>query len=530
MSQPARYLKQNVAIEPLFNQWYAWWFLLAPSTAPLYVAHHHVKIMQSFVASPDIHVAALKNPALMGGPYINHGVDRVQEVKALLERTLKEQADSLRFAAALGEMDKLLTAHGNGSSLEPLYKKLPDVLQGYVELIYDLNHRPRPRFLEALLYRSPHFKESSQSLSMRLIEQDARKYVFSTPRLGGDGSIHVTRPFRHEAVDRFFALREKPGPVEEIREVLGVDPADFERFETFFTEAPPPPRPRFEGSGVRLRYFGHACVLIETREVSLLTDPVMSYPFQTDVPRYTSADLPERIDYVLITHGHADHLMLETLLQLRLRIGTIVVPRSSGGNLADPSLKLMLTNLGFKRVVELGDLETLEVPGGSVTGLPFLGEHGDLDIQAKIAHRVELAGKRMLMAADSNAIEPRVYDHCRELLGEIDVLFLGMESEGAPMSWMYGPLMMTPLQRKMDQTRRLNGSNAERALEIVKRLSPKQVFIYAMGREPWLGHVMVMGYSETSPQILESRKLLDHCKREGLAGEMPFCKGEYLLG
>ena len=65
---------------------------------------------------------------------------------------------------------------------------------------------------------------------------------------------------------------------------------------------------------------------------------------------------------------------------------------------------------------------------------------------------------------------------------------------------------MTPLQRKMDQSRRLNGSNAERAIEIVNRLNPKQVFIYAMGREPWLSHVMVMGYSETSPQLVESQQ------------------------
>ncbi|MGZ3460782.1 MAG: hypothetical protein ACXU86_20020, partial [Archangium sp.] len=45
MSSPALYLKQNVAAEPLYNQWYAWWYLLAPANAPLYVANHHVKIM-----------------------------------------------------------------------------------------------------------------------------------------------------------------------------------------------------------------------------------------------------------------------------------------------------------------------------------------------------------------------------------------------------------------------------------------------------------------------------------------------------
>ncbi|WP_257461296.1 MBL fold metallo-hydrolase [Archangium lipolyticum] len=529
MSQPVRYLKQNVVAEPLYNQWYAWWFLISPATAPLFVANHHVKIMESFVANPAIHVAALKSPALMGGPYINYGVERARDIQELLQRTLREQASSLRFAQAVAELDKLLLT-ANGFSLEELYKKVPDILQGYVELTYDLNNRASPRFFESLLYRGPHYKEPSQSLAMRLIHKDARPYVFSTPRLDTeDGSVHVHVPYRHEAIDRLFAMRRTPGEVEPVREALGIQGKDAELFSTFFTEEAPRPAPRYDSPGVRIRYFGHACVLIETREVSILTDPVISYDFPTDLPRYTYADLPEHIDYALITHGHADHLMFEPLLQLRTRIGTLVVPASSGGGLADPSLKLMLQHTGFRRVVALSEMESIEVPGGSITGLPFIGEHGDLNIQAKMAHLVQLEGKSLLMAADSNALEPRLYDHIHALVGDIDVMFLGMESEGGPLSWMYGPLLTTPLPRKMDQSRRLNGSNAERAIEIVRRLKPGQVYIYAMGREPWMGHVMVMGYHENSPQLVESRKLLDYCRAHGITAGLPYVQSELHL-
>jgi L-ascorbate metabolism protein UlaG (beta-lactamase superfamily) len=529
MSSPALYLKQNVAAEPLYNQWYAWWYLLAPATAPLYVANHHVKIMESFVANPAIHVAALKNPALAGGPYINYGVERAPEVKELLERTRKEQVSSLHFAQAVAELDKLL-ATANGFSLEELYKKVPDLLQGYVELTYDLNNRASPRFFESLLYRGPHYKESSQSLSFRLLKGDARPYVFSTPRLDSDSdTLHVRLPFRHEAIDRLYAMRRTPGPVEPIREALGLHGKDAELFSTFFTDQAPRPAPRYEGDGVRVRYFGHACVLIETRDVSILTDPVVSYDFPTDLPRYTHADLPEKIDYVVITHGHADHLMFEPLLQLRHKVGTVVVPASNGGSLADPSLKLMLKALGFKNVVALAELESIELPDGAITGLPFIGEHADLNIQAKIAHLVQLKGRSMLMAADSNALEPRLYDHVQAAVGDIDVLFLGMESEGGPLSWMYGPMLPTPLPRKMDQSRRLNGSNAERAIEIARRIHPKQVHIYAMGREPWMGHVMAMGYHENSPQLVEARKLLAWCQEHGISASLPFVQAELFL-
>jgi L-ascorbate metabolism protein UlaG (beta-lactamase superfamily) len=529
VSASAKYLKPSIALEPLYNQWYAWWYLIAPHTAPMFVAHLHVRIMQSFIAAPDIHAAALKNPALMGGPYINYGVDRMADVKRLLERTLQDEAPSLRFVEALAELDKLLAASA-GHSLESLYPKVPELLRGYVELTYDLNHRATPRFIEPLLYRSPHHRESSQSIVFRRIAQDARTYVFSTPRLDAEGGVHVRAPFRHEAVDAMFAMRSTPGEVEPIREAFALAPGEAEVFATFFTDTPPRRTSRYDGNGVRLRYFGHACVLVESREVVILTDPVISYDVGSELPRYTHADLPDHIDYVLITHGHADHLMLETLLPLRGRIGTIVVPRNSGGYLADPSLKLLLRSVGFPRVVEIEDLDSLEIPGGALTGLPFLGEHADLNIRAKTAHLIQLEGQSILMAADSNAIEPQLYDHVVRAVGKIDVLFLGMESEGAPMSWMYGSLLHTPLPRKMDQSRRLNGSNGERAIEIVNRLSPRQVYIYAMGREPWLSHVMVMNYREDSPQLVESRKLLEHCARRGITADMPYVQRELFLG
>src|SRR4026208_1226935 len=95
------YLRPNVLIEPLYNQWYAWPNLISPATAAMYVANQHMKIMQSFVSAPQVHVSALKNPAMLGGPFINYGAQKVPEIKQLLERTIKEQAEMIEFAAAV---------------------------------------------------------------------------------------------------------------------------------------------------------------------------------------------------------------------------------------------------------------------------------------------------------------------------------------------------------------------------------------------------------------------------------------------
>src|SRR5678815_4829119 len=115
--------------------------------------------------------------------------------------------------------------------------------------------------------------------------------------------------------------------------------------------------------------------------------------------------------------------MFESLMQLRHKIRCMVVPRNGGGALQDPSMKLVLENLGFKNVIEIGELETLEVPDGMITGLPFMGEHTDLNIQVKMAHHIRLKDHTFLFAADTNNIEPKLYEHIFRIMGDIDVLY-----------------------------------------------------------------------------------------------------------
>jgi len=523
------YLKPNVLVEPLFNQWYAWTNLIAPAASAMYVANSHLKIMQSFVASPQLHVSALKNPAMLGGPFINYGPERVGEVRELLERTKQEQAHVIEFAEAVKALDQTLAEEATGLSLEPLYGKVPEPLKGYVELVYDLNHAPSIRFIEGLLYRSPFYNPSSQSVALSLTERDDRSFVFSTPRLERPNWLNLPVPFSHEGLDLLFSMKRTPQPSGRAEEALGIRREQSELFSTFFTEAPPPPAPAYDGEGVRIRYFGHACVLFETRETSVLCDPVISYDIPGDVPRYAYADLPARLDYVVITHNHQDHCMFETLLQLRHKIKQILVPRNNGGWLADPSMKLVLQRLGFDNVREVDEMEAVPVPGGSITGLPFFGEHADLHVRTKMAYAVTLRGRTALLVADSENLEPKLYEHIRACVGDVDVLFIGMECDGAPLSWLYGPLLTKPLARKMDQSRRSNGSDYPKALSIVERLAPRQVYVYAMGQEPWLTYLTSIQYTPESRPIVESDKLVAECARRGLVSERLFGRKEIIL-
>ncbi|MCC5602611.1 thioester reductase domain-containing protein [Nostoc favosum] len=528
MNQPM-YLKPNVIVEPLVNQWYAWSHLISPATAAMYIANSHLPIMQSFIAAPQVHRDALKNPAMIGSPFINYDASRVEEIRLLLEKTQKQQAQMLALAQAIPDLDKLLAENTVGASLEPLYERIPTPLRGYVELVQDGNNHPSIRFIEGLLYRSYYYNPANQSVNLYLGDGDTRGFVLSTPRLPAEDSLHLQIPFCDRRLDQLFSLRHNPLPYNEIRDILEISAQQDALFSQFFTTTPPTQEPDYDGEAVRIRYFGHACVLIETQSLSIFCDPLISYPHASGIKRYTFAELPQVIDYVLITHNHQDHVMLETLLQLRHKIKTVVVPKSNKGTLIDPSLKLMLQQIGFENVQEIDELEIINIADGYIAGLPFLGEHGDLNIGAKAAYLVNLKGRSILCAADSNNIDPQLYTHLHQIFGDIDVLFIGMECDGAAYNWAYGSLLTQKLPRKIAKTRRLDGSNAQRAIALVNQFHPQQVYVYAMGQEPWLTFITSILYTPESKPIVESNQLVAYCHSQEIVSKRLFGCEEILL-
>ena len=202
------------------------------------------------------------------------------------------------------------------------------------------------------------------------------------------------------------------------------------------------------------------------------------------------------------------------MLQLRHRIGTIVVPRNGGGGLQDPSLKMLLRQLGFDNVIEMDEMESIRA-GRQITGLPFLGEHGDLDIRTKLAYHFRLREHTLLFAADSYNIDRGSTSTCTQRSATSTSLFIGMECDGAPLRWLYGPLITQPLDRKIDQSRRLEGSNCERAIDIIGRFNCKEVYVYAMGQEPWLNYIMSSSTRRSRTRSSQSNRLIADCRARG---------------
>jgi L-ascorbate metabolism protein UlaG (beta-lactamase superfamily) len=516
------YLKPNVAIEALADRWYAWSHLISPATAAMNIKERHLKIMNSYVKNPKIHAAAVTKPEMLGGPFIDYQGGRVDEIKSLADKIIEKRANLLLLADAINELNNLVQTQAKGHSLDPLYDKVPEILKGYVELYYDLNDQVNFRFFEALLYKSEFYDETMQSIALQLVNSDKqRSFVLSTPRLDSENIIHSEIPFKHKVIDDLFKMKRTPQNYDEIMQTLQVKPEQEKLFKDFFTSETPEVYEPYIGSGIRTRYFGHACVLVETNEIALLVDPVISYDgYENEVPRFTSAHLPDKIDYVLITHNHQDHVLLETLLQLRHKIKNVIVPSSGKGNLQDPSLRLMFNSIGFKNIIELDDMESVELDKCTITALPFIGEHSDLDVRSKMCVHVSLHNRyKVMFAADSKNVEPKVYEKVHRIMDDIDVLFLGMECDGAPLSWLYGPLLPKKIDRDKDQSRRLAGSNCSEGMNLVNIFKPKNVFVYAMGLEPWLEFISSIKYTNESRPIIESNRLVAECLSKGITAE-----------
>ena len=81
----------------------------------------------------------------------------------------------------------------------------------------------------------------------------------------------------------------------------------------------------------------------------------------------------------------------------------------------------------------------------------------------------------------------------------------------------------------MDESRRLAGSNYEQARSIVDLFHCKEVYVYAMGQEPWLNYVMELKYTAESRPIVESNRLLKACQEQGIFAERLFGEKEILI-
>jgi len=128
--------------------------------------------------------------------------------------------------------------------------------------------------------------------------------------------------------ERFFNPAPGPaavaqgGPARFINRFVGSN--ERARWPEHVPVAPTVPPRRVGGEAMLVTWIGHATVLVQTQGLNILTDPIWSErasPFSSVGPKRVRApgvrfeDLP-KMDLVLVSHNHYDHMDLATLKQL----------------------------------------------------------------------------------------------------------------------------------------------------------------------------------------------------------------------
>lgn len=516
-------LAPGVRARPLVQRWPALAPMIPPAVGALHLRDRQIPVTESYLEAPRIHERAGRDPRLYSGKFMQIPAAREAEVATLLASMLEAQAPRLALADAIHALDAELRG-ACGEPLAPLYERVPEALRGMVELVYDREHRASYRLYERLLYASPASDPALHSVVFDRPEEDDRPFSQNTPVLPGDGLHELRRPFADPLLDRIFGSRVKPIAYDELLDALGLKDGPLAR--TLAVEGQPAPAgaPR---AGVRVRCFSHACMLVETPAVAVMVDPLVTT--HRVAGALTIEDVPARIDAIMITHGHDDHVSIETLLQLRGRIGTVLVPQARAAGPADPDLAIMLRSLGFQDVRSFNEFDELELDSTRITALPFTGEHGDLDIAAKAVWLVQAGEHAMAFAADAVGADPATAVAIRELVGRISTLFISMECEGAPMSWLYGPLLPAGIDPAFDKTRRLAGSTPDQALAMARAYGCDAVHVYAMGLEPWMRHLAGVDYDEESVPVTAAGTLMARCHERGVASELATSGWEMVL-
>jgi L-ascorbate metabolism protein UlaG (beta-lactamase superfamily) len=205
--------------------------------------------------------------------------------------------------------------------------------------------------LQVVRIVSDHERWHSGMAMIGKAHRNGRQYINPMPTSVGSWSTIL------KVLSRYLTGREERVP----KRPLGPFETDARIYET-------PP-----ASGLRVTWMGHSCSLVEIDGVRVLIDPVWEQrtaPVEWFGPkRFFAPPLPleqlPRIDVVLLSHDHYDHLGARTVQRLAKNSSTATAQWVSALGVGK-----ILQQLGVKQVQELDWTESVTVGSLKVTALP----------------------------------------------------------------------------------------------------------------------------------------------------------------
>jgi L-ascorbate metabolism protein UlaG (beta-lactamase superfamily) len=223
-------------------------------------------------------------------------------------------------------------------------------------------------------------------------------------------------------------VRVPPSPLP----VLAVD-------RTALDAAPP-------ASGLRAFWIGHASVYVEIDGLRLLLDPVFAErvsplpvgPKRFHPPPVALADLP-KIDAVLVSHDHYDHLDMETVQHLAARGTRFFVPLGIGAHLERWGVPLaQIEEMEWWQRKALGGVEFVCTPTRHYSG------RGLGDRSATLWSSWSVLGPQHRFVYSGDTGYGTHFEEIGSRLGPFDVAFVKIGAYGPGASWL--DIHMSPEQ------------------------------------------------------------------------------------
>jgi L-ascorbate metabolism protein UlaG (beta-lactamase superfamily) len=190
-----------------------------------------------------------------------------------------------------------------------------------------------------------------------------------------DGQFVNPQPLVNDFWGSITGMSDPSPDVSPVQQPPPVVPVDRRQWET-------PP-----ASGLRVTWLGHSTSLIELDGHRVLTDPVWGHraspldwvgPRRWYGPTVGLAELP-RIDAVVISHDHYDHLDHRTLMAMKDWDTAFVVPLGVGAHLASWGIpEARIVELDWWERTRVGQLEVVCVPARHASGRTGLDKDATL--------------------------------------------------------------------------------------------------------------------------------------------------------
>ncbi len=160
--------------------------------------------------------------------------------------------------------------------------------------------------------------------------------------------------------------------------------------------------PILQDVGLSVLWIGHASTLIQIHDKVFLTDPVFTRTVGMVAGRIVEPGIDvrtlARVDYVLISHTHFDHLNFGSLSELPKQ-GKLLLPAGAG---------VYTPEFGFEETREMKPWEAFEEDGVRITAVPaqhFSGRYG-FDIlwtagKGYTGYVIQYKGKTVYFAGDT---------------------------------------------------------------------------------------------------------------------------------